>query len=264
MTSAGRYHVRSVLRALDLLRALAEAPKGAANLMSLSREAALHPSTAYRLLESLAARDFVRITGDGSYTVGPAAFEVGSVFLRGSSVWSHAGDLAEEMALATNETGSIGVLHGNEVLYIAIAHGQSEIGIQSFPGTRQPAHCTALGKVLLASLPRTELVRTLHDEDLPALTPNTLTSISDLERELERVAEQGFSVDNEERLVGIRAVAAPIGNHAGEVVAAISASGPAFRLQGERFDVVRRAVLDIAQNATRRLGGGIPAAERSS
>jgi IclR family acetate operon transcriptional repressor len=253
--SPGRYEIRSVARALDVLDALAHAPNGSADLPSLAAATGLHPSTVFRLLETLASRDYVRPLSTG-YQIGPRAFEVGSAFIRGASIWTRAAELAESLAEATGETASVGVLVGAEVLYIAIAHGQSDFGIQSVPGTRHPAHCTALGKAMLAAMPLTAAAGILAGSELAALTPNTRTTLEALQRELLLVARQGYAMDDEERALGVRCIGVPIWDQHG-TVAAISASGPSFRMQGRHLDEVREAVIAAGRDATRQLGGGV-------
>ena len=127
-----------------------------------------------------------------------------------------------------------GVLSKGEVVYVAIEHAQREIGIQSQIGTRHPTHCTALGKVLLSELADDEVVSLLEPLGLPGLTEHTLTSLGALLAELRHVRQRGYAIDNEERAYGIKCIAAPIHNHAGRIVGAISVSGPTFTSSSAR------------------------------
>lgn len=252
-----RYHVRAASRALDVLVALARSPRGISDLAHLSEQTGLHSSTVFRLLDTMKAHDFVRAHEGGGYEIGALAFEVGSAFLRRRSMWQEANDLAERLAGVTDETASVGVLDAGEVLYVAIAHGQEQLGIQSVAGTRHPAYCTALGKVLLAALPWREATALLSSKPRPQRTSNTIVELSEMQRELAEVERLGYAVDNEERLVGVRCIGTPIRDHRGTVVAALSASGPSFRMQGEHFESVRDAVLLTAQAASRALGSHV-------
>lgn len=251
-----------MVRALDVLLAVAAARGGGgADVSTVAAETGLHPSTVFRLLETLASRDFVEAV-NGRYRTGPRAFEVGSSFLRGTSVWEYAPELSREVATASNETASVGILDNGRVLYIAIAHGQSELGIQSFAGTHHPAHCTALGKAMLAAMPWDQAEEILRSTNLVRLTPHTHTTLDDLKIELERVSAQGYAVDDEERNLGVRCVGAPIRDHAG-ILAAVSVSGPTFRMQGGAFEAARDTVVAAARDATARLGGSIPSEARA-
>jgi DNA-binding IclR family transcriptional regulator len=255
----GGYEIRAVVRACDVLVALSELVR--ADLTTISRAVDLHPSTTLRMLESLRSRDMVR-QRDGRYEIGPRAFEVGEGFLRGVSLGQEGQGLVDELASRVGETASLGILDKGEVLYLAIGHGQWELGIQSLPGGRHPVHCTALGKVMLAHLPWTEARELLALHPPVRLTPSTMVKVSDIRRELEAVVRDGYAVDMEERLAGVVCVAAPIRGSKGEVVAAISVSGPQLRLGADRISAVAEEVMAVADHGSKILGA--PAAEARS
>ena len=245
------YEIRSVLRALDVLIALGE--RGQADLSTVARAAGLHPTTALRMLESLRSRGFVR-QRRGRYEVGPRAFEVGSAFLSRISIAEEAQALVAELATLVNESASFGILDEGQVLYLAIAHGERELGIQSTPGGRHPAHCTALGKALLAHLTWEEVARIIKAHPPVRLTPATLIEPAEIRRELHRIARRGYAVDAEERLAGVVCIAAPIRDRSGGVVAAVSVSGPRLRLGKSRVPAVAAQVVEVAGKASAILG----------
>jgi IclR family acetate operon transcriptional repressor len=160
----------------------------------------------------------------------------------------------EELAERCEETISLAVRDGGEVVYIEIVRGQAEIGIQSRIGARQPCHCTALGKVLLAWCPGRDRERLVYSRPLQALTTHTITDRERLEEHLALVREQDFAVDDQERALGIRCVAAPIRNYTGQVVAALSVSGAAFSFKGATLEASRRALVDACAGISRELG----------
>jgi DNA-binding IclR family transcriptional regulator len=248
-----RYVVRAVDRSLTLLVLLASAPAGM-EASALARASGLHVSTVFRILQTLKLRGFVVEAPGALYKIGPRAFEVGNSFLRNTSLQSEGQQIAERLAGETGETASVGILDSDEVLYLAIAHGQRELGIQSNVGTRHPLYCTALGKVLLASLSWPEARTLLSRIDRRQMTENTLTDVGRLGEELHKVAAQGYALDNEERIHGVRAVAAPVRDHSGRVVAAISAAGPAFRITGENLEDLKSRVPKLAAEYSGRLG----------
>jgi IclR family acetate operon transcriptional repressor len=248
-----RYVIRAVARALDVLLAVATSPTSL-DLSSLSRRVHLHPATVFRMVQTLKTRRFLAENGDGTYSVDVRAFEVGSSFLRGASLWRSASDIAEQLAELTGETANIGIRDCDDVLYIAIARGQQEIGVLSVAGGRHPLYCAALGKVLLAHMPWAEAKTLLASSQPYAHTNNTITSMSGWQAELARVRMQGYALDDEERIVGVKCVAAPIRDHTGEVIAAISASAPAFRLVGEHFDETLDQTCRVAEETSARLG----------
>ena len=251
--STDRYVIRSVARALDVLVVTAESP-GGLDVSSVARATNLHSATVFRILQTLKRRGFVVDGSDGTYRVGPRVFEVGNAFLRGASLWRSAADITEHLAERTGETANLGIRDDGDVLYIAIAHGQSEIGIQSVAGGRHPLFCTALGKVLLAHMPWPDARLILEASDIVALTKNTIVRIDRWERELRKVVRQGYGLDDEERAPGVRCLAAPIHDHSGEVVAAVSVSAPAFRLVAEHFDRSLEEVKRVAEETSAGLG----------
>ena len=245
--------VRSVVRALDVLGELGRAREPMA-LAAMARRVGMHPTTTLRMLESLRARGMVRLLNDGRYEVGPATLELGRCFLSRISISRFAHEAVEALAARVDETASVGVLDEGQVLYVAIAHGQQEFGIQSLPYARHPCYCTALGKALLADLPPQRVDDLLQGSPLEALTPNTITDPGRLRAELTTVAARGYAVDDEERMQGVLCIAAPVRAHSGKATAAISVSGPAFRMRRAGLGWLARAVMEAAAATGERLG----------
>jgi IclR family KDG regulon transcriptional repressor len=124
----------------------------------------------------------------------------------------------------------------------------------SYVGKRAPLHCTALGKVLLAFLPEEERKKILEQKELPRLTDNTITDRNKLEKELSKIQKQGFSLDQEENEKDVRCIAAPIRNYRGKVIAAISISGPAFRIDKKVQNNLKEALIETSTKISKRLG----------
>lgn len=248
-----RYVVRAIDRALTVLVLLAGTPTGM-DASALARGAQLHVSTVFRILQTLKLRNFVVEAPGGLYRVGSKAFEVGSSFLRSTSLQSEGQMIVERLSEETGETASLGILDSDEVFYLAIAHGQRELGIQSNVGTRHPVYCTALGKVLMADLDWPEAKALLSRIERKRMTINTIVNIGRLREELLKVGNQGYALDAEERTIGVRAVGAPVRDHSGRVVAAISAAGPAFRIAGASHELLIWQVQKLAAEFSQRLG----------
>jgi DNA-binding IclR family transcriptional regulator len=248
-----RYVVRAIDRALTVLVLLASTPTGM-DASALARGAQLHVSTVFRILQTLRLRNFVVEAPGGLYRVGPKAFEVGSSFLRSTSLQSEGQTIVERLSAETGETASLGILDSDEVFYLAIAHGQRELGIQSNVGTRHPVYCTALGKVLMADLDWPEAKALLSRIERTRMTINTIVNIGRLREEFLKVGSQGYALDAEERTIGVRAVGAPVRDHSGRVVAAISAAGPAFRIAGASHELLIGQVQKFAAEFSQRLG----------
>jgi DNA-binding IclR family transcriptional regulator len=252
-SASNGYVVRSVVRALDVLAELGKAREPMA-LAAVARQVGMHPTTTLRMLESLRLRGMVRLVDDGRYEVGSATLELGKSFVSRISISRFAYPAVEALAARVDETASIGVLDEGQVLYIAIAHGQHEFGIQSLPYARHPSHCTALGKALLADVASQGLDELLGRSPLEALTPKTITDPDRLRAELRSVAVRGYAVDDEERMPGVLCIAAPVRDHSGKVAAAISVSGPAFRMRRAGLGWLTQAVMEAAAATGEKLG----------
>lgn len=246
------YEVRSVLRALDVLIALSayDRPVG---LRELARDVDLHPSTVARLLHSLIARDFVRESSRGYY-VGSRTFEIGSSFLRGLSIWSQSNQIADDLAAATGETASVGVIDSGQVLYIAISRAQRDLGIESAAGTRHPIHCTSLGKAIAAHLPWREVSTILREHPQERLTERTLITTDQLMKDLALTRRRGYSLDDEERQPGVLCVGCAVFDHRNQPVAAISISGSAVQMRERGVQKLAELVVDQARKASMQLG----------
>jgi DNA-binding IclR family transcriptional regulator len=253
--------VRSVVRALDVMGVLGKA-REPMTLAAVARQVGMHPTTTLRMLESLRVRDMVR-HHDGRYEVGPATLELGRSFLGQISISRYAYEAVEALAAQVDETASIGVLDEGQVLYIAIAHGQRELGIESAPYARHPLYCTALGKALLAELPPQQVAVLLGPSPFERITPNTITDAGHWQAELSKVTALGYAIDDEERRPGVLCIAAPVHDHNGKVVAAISVSGPSFRMRRAGVGRLAQAVIEAAATTGEKLGAASPAPSRA-
>jgi len=139
-------------------------------------------------------------------------------------------------------------------MYLAKEESSQTIRMISYVGKRAPLHCTALGKVMLAYLPEGERKKILEDRELPRLTENTITDKRELEKELNKVKKQGFALDRGENEKDVRCIAAPIRNHQGKVIAAISISAPIFRIDKNVQNNLKKALMETSRKISKRLG----------
>ncbi|GAA5170268.1 MULTISPECIES: IclR family transcriptional regulator [Amycolatopsis] len=214
---------QSLDRGLSVLGALAQ---GADTLDALAEELGVHKSTVLRLLRTLEAHHFVRREGTRHYRLGSALFDLASRALEDRDVRRSAAPALAELNARTGHTVHLATYEDGEVVYVDKYEGTHSVRMYSRIGKRAPLHCTAVGKVLVAALDpvrRAEVARSL---DYPALTENTITSAEAYLAELERVAEQGYAVDNAEHEDFIHCVAAPVRGPGGAVLAAVSLSVP--------------------------------------
>jgi DNA-binding IclR family transcriptional regulator len=244
-------------RAIDVLEALAfhDGPE-LLRLSDIARQTGIHPSTAYRLLQRLAARGLVGRV-DGRYAIGLRAFELGAAWSRGSSVAATAKPVMERLVAAVNETAHLGVLDGSEVAYVEKVESNHAVHTRSQIGRRMPAHSTAVGKALLAFLDDAEL-DARRAQPLTRRTENTILTWPELDRELAATRERGYSIDDAENEDGVRCVGAPIFGYEGRLVASLSISAPAQRFPRERVPELARILVAAANDVSARLGHPAP------
>jgi DNA-binding IclR family transcriptional regulator len=239
-------------RALEVLDAFT----GSRPRLTLAELAAItrqNKATLLRHLDVFLATRMVERHGD-TYSLGLGAFALGASFLAQNDIYAISRAPMEELAEQLGETISLAIRDNSEVVYIEVVHGQAEIGVQSSVGVRQAAHCSALGKVLLAWLTPEERDASVYAHPMVRLTSHTITSKGELESHLEEVRRFGYAMDNEERAEGIRCVATPIWDRHGRVTAAMSVSGASFRMVGEHLDNSREACMAATRLMSVRLG----------
>lgn len=225
-----RYQVRSVQRALTLLRTFL-VHDGEVSAAELSKATGLDPSTVFRLLATLEAQGFVEINhGTAKYRPGVVLLELGSRFLKNNDIRSRSIEWLERLRDEFGETVHLTILDGNEVVYLEKLAGLHPIGFMSSRvGDRNPAHCTGVGKALLAHLSDEDLARRYPDGRLKRYTNQTITDLEELRAELARVRSRGYAIDLEEHEVGVKCVAVPTFDHR-KSAAAVSVSGPVDRM----------------------------------
>jgi len=246
--------IRSVAKALTIIDFLA-ASQGEVPLARIAAKLGLAKSTAHGLLATL--KDFGYVEQSpftGNYKLGIRLFEIGSIVANSWDVRATAAPYIQRLVDEIGETVHLVVLEKGEVLYIDKRESHQSLRIVSQVGMRLPAHCTGVGKALLAHLSRAELKKIIAARGLPRFTANTITDVQKLERELQLVRERGYAVDNEEIMDSLRCVAAPIFDHNGGACAAISISGPVARLTGEAFERAAALVVQTAADISTALG----------
>ncbi len=251
------YQVRSVQRALTLLRTFL-AHDGELSAAELSKETLLDPSTVFRLLVTLEAQGFVEINhATAKYRPGVVLLELGSRFLKNNDIRSRSIGHLERLRDEFGETVHLTILDGNEVVYLEKLAGLHPIGFMSSRvGNRSPAHCTGVGKALLAYLSDDELARRYPGGRLKRYTDQTITDLAELRAELARVRSQGYAIDQEEHEVGVKCVAVPTFDHK-EITAAVSVSGPVDRMDDHiANDDLVRTLMEVAGRVSEQMGWG--------
>ncbi len=246
--------VQSLIRALGLLNRIAEAPDGA-SLTDLAQQVGLATSTAHRLLTTLEQERYVRFNHEQRlWTVGVQAFVTGCTFTKTRSLVALARPHMRHLMEEGGETVNLAIVDEGQAVYLAQIECSQMMRVFARPGTRVPLHCSGVGKAILSATSDKSLSRILHQHGMPRLTVKTITAPLPLREELERVRAVGYAVDDEEHAVGLRCIAAPIFDETGDVVAAVSASGPMARIVEERIAPLGGLVLDAARAISAEMG----------
>ncbi len=243
--------VQSVERALTILEILARA--GEAGVTSIAEEIGVHKSTAFRLVSALETAGLVEQAGDrGKYRLGMGILRLAGATTARLDVVQEARPICKRLATSTGETVNLAVLAEGAALYLDQVAGSSSLQAHNWVGQHIPLHATSNGKVLLGGLSADELTRTLGS--LPSYTDATITTRKRLLAEVEKARATGYALAVDELEVGLTAVAAPIRNAHGDVIASLSLSGPTFRLDEARVEAVLPQLLAAADEISHRLG----------
>ncbi|HNS39364.1 MAG TPA: IclR family transcriptional regulator [Promineifilum sp.] len=244
---------QAVQRAITLLKAFDD-ERPTWGLSELARWAGLNKTTAYRLLTALEREGMIDRAPDGErYVLGPEIVALGGRALRANNLRAVARPELERLAMETRETASLEILSSGEMLVIdEIAGGYLMGGVPNLGG-RWPLHASSTGMLTLAYLPE-ETVAALLPQTLPSVTPATITSRAELRAELDRIRARGYSIGDETLEVGLVAIAAPIRDHDGHVLAALSIAGPKLRVTAECVPLVGEQVRAAAGRVSGRLG----------
>lgn len=239
--------VQAVNRALQLLEVLTadNDPKG---VTELARATGLPAATIHRLLATLVGRGYVgHDPASRKYVHGTALIRLAS------RAWQLLGTGVRpfllELTAASGETANLAILDDTHAVYIAQAESRHRMRMFTEVGNRVLPHTAAVGKVLLAALPRADVQRIVNQTGLPALTPNSITDATHLFAELDRVAASGYALDEEEAEIGVRCLAVPVPGRSG-VGASLSVSGPAGRLDTQQCD----RILPVMHTTAARIG----------
>ncbi|PKW06476.1 transcriptional regulator, IclR family [Streptomyces sp. 1222.5] len=246
--------VQSVDRAVSVLEILAR--HGEAGVTEIADELDVHKSTAFRLLGVLENRGLVAQAKDrGKYYLGAGVLRLAGAAAVRLDISQEGVPVCREVADELGETVNIAVLDDDAAVNIMQARGTASVTAQNWLGRRTPLHATSSGKVLLAHMPPT-LREGLLARSLPRFTERTVTGATMLRAELEAVVEQGYGLTVEELELGLAAVAAPVRAHDGKVIAAISVSGPVYRLNADRLPEVAKRTVAAGAELSRRMGYG--------
>jgi len=248
------YQIQVLDRALAILEILStQGPD--LSLGEISDKLELHKSTAHRLIMVLERHKFIeRNSVSGRYRLGLKLFELGTKAVSQLDLRERARPFLERLVLETSETVHLCVLDDSEVVYLDKIEPERSVRMACSVGRRNPIHCTAVGKAIMAYLPAGEVEVIIRRHGMKAMTANTITNFFELKKELGAIRQRGYSIDDEEIEEGVRCVGCVVRNFSGAPVGAISVSGPAFRVTKEKVKSLARAVMASASILSAELG----------
>jgi DNA-binding IclR family transcriptional regulator len=248
------YRIQVLDRAFQILGKIADEDAGV-SLPEIAQGLQLHKSTAHRLLMALEAARFIEKNPvSGRYRLGSRVMELGLSAVSRLDVYQIAGPHLRWLAEQTGETGHLAVLRDGEVVSVLNVESRQTVRTPSAVGARSPVHCTAHGKAALAFAPPDQLAAFLRNRSFKAYTPKTLITAARLRAEFEKIRLQGFALDDEEWETGLRCIGAPVRDSSASVIAAVSISGPVFRIRTDRVQPLADSVLETASRISFALG----------
>ncbi|MFI8521683.1 IclR family transcriptional regulator [Streptomyces sp. NPDC085481] len=251
--------VPAVARAFDILELFLQGEE-TFSAPEITRRLQLPRTTTHELLSTLTARCYLAPVPEqpGRYRLGVRTYQLGSRYAEQLDLAAEGQAVAREVAETCGETVHVAVLEDTDVIYIAKVDSTHAVRMVSAAGRRLPAHCTAVGKMLLAALPEAELDARLagHPEGRPlaALTPDSITEPDALRAALAETRTRGTAVEHRESNPDVSCVAAPVRDRAGRVVAALSISVPVIRWTEERETELAALAAKGADDLSVRLG----------
>jgi IclR family pca regulon transcriptional regulator len=228
-------------------------------IADIADELGMSRSTTHRYVITLVALGYLEQGASRKYRLGLRVTDLGMSALNSTGLREHAHPYLEELRQRTSYTTSLGVLDGTDVLYVdrvrSFRRGQGKIDLDLHTGSRLPAYCTSMGKLLLANLPEPEQRDLIAEMKLTKRGPNTITSKKALRDELEDIQSEGFGVDDQELAADLYAIAAPVRNEARDVVAAVNLAAHASMISLEELvDALGPHLISTADRISARLG----------
>ena len=252
---AAKYPVKSLAKALRILDTVGRYQHGT-SIAALSKELKMGKSTVHRLLATLREFDLIWFDPTSSnYALGSRILRWSDLLVQQNLLVRHGLPVLRDLVNVGRETANLAIMDGTEVLYVAQFESMERLRLSEAVGTRQPAHSTALGKAILATMTDEELDHFYGKvEGLKGLTPKTITDKRRLKEHLRKVRNEGVAYDFEENVGGVVCLGAVVRNFTGKPIAAMSVSLPIQRLRGDSLITLKEHLLEAVNRLSAELG----------
>ncbi|MEM9107506.1 MAG: HTH-type transcriptional regulator BhcR [Pseudomonadota bacterium] len=245
--------IKSLDRAMEVLEHLSTL--SGATLSELAGELGQSTATVYRILVTLGIRGLVELDAENqTWHVGPQAFLIGATYLRRTSVVDRARPILRQLMEETGETANLGVAREGHVMFVGQVECHHSVRAFFPPGTMSPMHASGIGKALLAAMPANRLDAHLETATLERFTEHTIVEPDALRTSLTQIKEVGFAIDEQEKNLGMRCIAAAVYDWNGDAVAGLSVSGPTTRVTHNEIVRLSDAVTSAARELSAALG----------
>jgi DNA-binding IclR family transcriptional regulator len=251
--TSGPGGLQGIERALNVLELLARWGEG--GVSELAVELDVHKSTIFRLLGALESHGLVdQVEDRGKYRLGFGLVRLAGAVSARMDITAQARPVAARLSNDIGETVNIAVLNEHFAVNVDQALGPASVSALNWVGRQTPLHATSSGKVLLAHADPADRARLVKATGLDAHTARTITDAAELDRQLQGILDQGYATTLSEYEEGLNAIAVPVWDAHGAVVAALSASGPSYRFTSDRMEGLVPRMKDAAEQISQRLG----------
>ncbi|SCJ69398.1 Pectin degradation repressor protein kdgR [uncultured Eubacterium sp.] len=244
-------NVQSIDRALDIIEVLSQENDGL-GVTEIASRIGLPKSTAHRIIATMAERGYLSRTDKGVYKIGLKLIEAVSCYINSLELQTEARPYVAQITAELGLTSHLGVLDGDQVVYIEKMDVFSNVRMYSQIGVRVHSYSCSLGKCLLSNFSANQIRKIMANCSFMRFTKKTLGSVDELLADLDKVRSRGWAIDDEEAEIGHRCIGAPIYDYRGDIIAAISASGPTSILTEDRIEsvaqYVRKQALEISKS----------------
>ena len=247
--------IKSIEKAIDLLELLSDS-KNEMGITEIGKELHMGLSTIYRMLNTLKCRGYiVQNQQTSKYIIGTKLFILGCKVQNTTNLIKVVTPFLQRLSQNTNETINFAILEGREAIYLYKIESKEMLKAGIEVGTKVAAHCTSLGKVLLAFRPEQEFIMLYPNENekLTTFTPKSISSVEELKKCLKKIKKQGYAIDEEEFKIGVNCLGVPIINNEGKAIAAISISGPVSRFNLFKMEKIKSILIALSQDISKQL-----------
>ncbi len=252
-TTQGTYKVQALDRAFAVLDLLGESgmPMG---LAQVATSLQLHKSTAHRFLMVLEKHRMVERTAGGKFRLGLKLFDLGNRAIEQYDLRERAQPHLRRLVAETEETAHLCILEGTHVIYIDKIEPARSVRMITRIGASNPVHCTSVGKAMLAFLPEERITDILGRLRFERYTNHTISTVEAMRAEIEKTRRRGYAVDDEEFEEGLRCIAVPVLDAQRLPVAAVSVSGPSFRVTAQKLPAIANHLLQCVRGISVDMG----------